>query len=444
MAREQRRSRLGYRYGDFDEGLFEFSFIDRKLERGLEGECTAPYQPRIIFFLVVLRRPSILSRFVFESRLTGEQTCWRQLGALIRTYKKIYACDPTPPRTPGETLGTVELNTSELLDWNTRVLKVEAYAKRIWDYLNDKLNPKDPEGGRKLFEEPEPTSAMFALQLNEPIYALNIVAMADDASRHSLHPAAPDFRFSVPRFPAHEHMPSKPLPIPARRERVVSAQLHRQTVDLRPRLRVSKVPRPITQLHPLENRPRWNIKMYTVDHKEFVPTRTYVPQDIIVSLTIPQELQQVYSYTLLSLELRIPCGDINSPGIPREDGKGNFYPLLSTDGDLPVTGTMLSNLRFNVISSWVQGGRDADGRFHYSQLVIEVIPRAENGVSMFNMVEASFMLPAVRIIEWGDDRVARPMLYPMYEENQKTYKQWEDGPKEGIPMVPVGKSEPQV
>lgn len=170
--------------------------------------------------------------------LPAQQQCYTVGSHLDKAMleldiKRIYAPqdrnrDMTKPReeNQGKVLATdVEFprSKSEIFDWESRTIKAEAYAQKVWE----RLKHQRPEGMGDYFEEPKPTSAMMSLQLNEPIYTIDIGAIFTED-----YASIPDepFQFSVPIFPAHKYKPP-PLPMRVPEPRLFPKKLVRPTPE---------------------------------------------------------------------------------------------------------------------------------------------------------------------------------------------------------------------
>ncbi|KAF3908246.1 hypothetical protein AA313_de0204578 [Arthrobotrys entomopaga] len=298
--------------------------------------------------------------------------------------KRIYATqdrnrDVTKPREEnrGKALATnVEFprSKSEIFDWESRTIKAEAYAQEVWG----RLKRERTEGMGDYFEEPKPTSAMMALQLNEPIYTLDIGAIFTED-----YVSIPDepFQFNVPIFPAHKYKPP-PLPMRVPEPRLYPQKLVRPTPE-EPPIFIPNLLNlvPSSPIEPLD-RAELIFQIYTLDgirRPNFVPTNGELPIDLVFSITTDPKMRETYNYTVRKLTVKIKRAEI-------EDEKP--LPLLDEDYE-PAPPSMLSNLRFNIFTSFQEGFMN-----------IELVPRSKNGIPLSLVKEASFMLGLVEPYGW--------------------------------------------
>ncbi|KAF4441407.1 Tol [Fusarium acutatum] len=130
------------------------------------------------------------------------------------THMKIYATNPEnsprlePPSSVKERRMPLDpaprsWTASEFVDIDSGVMNVEHYATVIHSVLKGEM-----EGN--MYTAQGPTSAVFAIQLNEPIHTLRIAIPSDwkPTSVEDHHnPAAGAFTFHVPEFPAGKYAP---------------------------------------------------------------------------------------------------------------------------------------------------------------------------------------------------------------------------------------------
>ncbi|KAK0615571.1 hypothetical protein B0T17DRAFT_497463 [Bombardia bombarda] len=329
-----------------------------------------------------------------EFMLPAHQQCFTVASSLSESqieiaHKRIYT--GKTPETDQEVRRTAlfesKYPTPSVLDWNWRTIKTEAYTKLIWDVLDAKMLDKTK------FTETAMTSAIFAVQLNEPIYTLRIEAPATNSlttwSEEIINAHAP-FQFHVPPYPSHQHRPG-PLPIPVSRPSIARTKLNRPVTltniipSPQPTLQKSKT-NTTTPPDVLVAPPRFEFGVYPVGYKDAaVPTNTGLPMDLVVSLVMPWS----YNYTLLNITVKIECGDVKDKFDPILE----YRPLISREYECPPP-TMLSNLRFNVLKKWEK-----------DVLVLEVVPRKREGFNFQKVKEASFLLSMVPVLQWPDKEV---------------------------------------
>ncbi|KAK6349290.1 hypothetical protein TWF730_010040 [Orbilia blumenaviensis] len=328
---------------------------------------------------------------------------------LTINVKKMYTVDPKKAhdKKKGEALKTnLEYwrTDSEIFDWESRTMKTKAYAKEIHRILTE----PSPEGMGDDFTEPQPTSAMMALQLNEPIYTLDIGAIFEED-----YARLPDelFSFHAPEFPAHRYKPP-PLPVPIVKPRLRPQKLYRPTPESPP----ISIPRPLVQTvsKPVKklDRPILNFEVYTLDdnrRKNFVPTNRDLPIDLVFSITTDAQMRETYNYTVKNFMVKI------KRAAPAENCP---LPLLHEDYE-PDPPSMLSNLRFNIFT-----------RFDDDFMYIELVPRSSKGIPLKLVKEASFMLGLVKPYPWLEESATWVFLHPLYRENEGH----ERDPNTGLPL----------
>ncbi|KAF3288814.1 hypothetical protein TWF970_005868 [Orbilia oligospora] len=266
---------------------------------------------------------------------------------------------------------------SDIFDWESRTIKAEAYAKEVWRTLRKEI-PPESDWKNDYFEEEKPTSAMMALQLNEPIYTLDINKIFTED-----YVAPPDelFQFNVPVFPAHKYKPP-PLPKRVPEPRLFPQKLVRPTPE-EPPIFVPNLLNltPSKPAHPYD-RARFIFKIYTLEGKRitnYVPTAGDLPIDLVFSITTDPEMRPTYNYQIKRLTIKLKQE-------PFQEGKTK--PLLDADYE-PDPPSMLSNLRFNIFTNFQNGF-----------MKIELVPRSKNGVPMKEIKECSFMLGLVIPYAW--------------------------------------------
>ncbi|KAK6519039.1 hypothetical protein TWF281_003728 [Arthrobotrys megalospora] len=333
---------------------------------------------------------------------------------LTLDIKKMYTVEPKEAIKPrdGQALRPdvpYERSVSKIFDWESRTMKTAAYAKEIHRILTE------PKGMGPDFTEPKPTSAMLALQLNEPIYTLDIGMIIMESKK--ILPDEP-FQFLVPPFPSHQCKPP-PLPLPLQKPRLYPTKLYRPTPEPpRAVLRPMAISDPVQPL----DRPIFNFQVYTLDAPRIpnvIPTGTKLPPDLVFSIRGQEWWPGTAKNVLLKLTIAIRRG--------AGDPKSGPWPLLSEDYD-PEPPTMLSNLRFNIFT-----------RYSKEFMFIDLIPRSSNGIVLMHLTEASFLLSMVETRNWAQNRELKINLFPSYKENaakekDPKWKRWDDGVV--ITMVP--------
>lgn len=350
-------------------------------------------------------------------------------------HKRIYASDPDFPnpqpdyRERIKPILTKEYARNDLFDWDARIIRVEAYANLVHKTLVNNM----PTTPKKHYIETSPTAAVFALQLNEPIYTLVVNSQAptkpNAARRHvpkeslsswQILTPTPSFRFHPPVFPAHKYQPKKSLSIRAPAQTFTPIKLLSQenkqtwtvlrlkatTLEPTPQFTTLKLKHndktppkaPILKLMdgftinfsicPIQNPP-----------KDFIPTNRSTPSDLIFSLTAPTDgYYAPFHYRLMHIDIEVLIGSVSD--IPDPNDFSTSRALIRVDAEPGPPPTMLSNLRFNVLRTW-----DAKRKI----LSLKIVPRTQWGVHTDTLKEASFLLPLATIVPW---QVPKGKTYP--------------------------------
>ncbi|KAL7903613.1 hypothetical protein HDV64DRAFT_239364 [Trichoderma sp. TUCIM 5745] len=304
------------------------------------------------------------------------------------------------------------LDTSILFDWEGRTLKIEEYAKRIHENLKKHMEDDYLHLGA--------TSAVFSLQLNEPIYSLSVTAQKPEAPKSKgedleswtiLHEQTP-FCFHPPAFPKEEYRPATSLAsttitkmpsYPATRLKIVEARLdpdndHHDYAIIGESNKDEQVEIPPSLDEPVypTDQPIYHFKIFPIGRRAegFIPANNDRPIDLVFSIvrdkfTIPS----VWGLRILRWNLTIKIGNPKSPPtLPPSDDYTTPRALLRNDmpdGPPPV---MLSNLRYNVlIQKW---------DMTENQLLITIVPRSKWGVHLQDTPDASFLLPMANVFPW--------------------------------------------
>lgn len=341
--------------------------------------------------------------------------------------KRIYAtgADAPLPEPDQEArrklLATLDLPTSDLIDWDARTLKIEDYAK----FTHDKLVEMMPES----YKAPAPTSAVFSLQLNEPIYRLSVTAekpkgkanQEDLDSWLMLHEPR-KFKFYPPAFPKDKYLPKGLLSN--------SSALSKRPSFTATRLKITEPPffnskptsnaiantvdddftiigRPLELHHNITSRPIPTDPVYPTDQPIFkfgvfpigrkddgyIPCNNDRPTDLVFSIVRHENTRpEVWPMRIMQWNLEIKIGDPDVKSKIPVDDYTKPRPFLRDDMPAGPPPVMLSNLRYNVlIQKWdVKAGL----------LFISIVPRSKWGVHMRNTPDASFLLPMVNVYPW--------------------------------------------
>ncbi|KAF5705175.1 Tol [Fusarium mundagurra] len=393
---------------------------------------------------IVFTLPPHQQRFVVGQTLTETR--------LTVLYREI-STDPTyKPRNPAQGLGSLnftkdDTNPDTVFNWQQRTMNVENYNRELLKKL------RDPErmmkDGKYLFKDEFITSAVLALHLNDRILELVI----GDLNKLAALPGDSRFQLSTPSkrsaLPPPLPRQSKPVQVPRCvalfRPRPPSPRLEAQLVaqhaeSLRQKRAIERAryPAPPRQIIIADN-PYFDFNIYPVRQREFVPSNTKLPIDLIFSLRQPDP--KPFNTPLIKLVIAIPFGSIKEKEpstklthhmIPHEtkadDPPPPFTPLLGPNPDPPMP-TMLSNMRFNIIKHF---GTKKEG--FENHLILEVIPRAAAGVDMSLVRDASFLMSGVEIALYEGPGVLEPKPFVHLLQY---HMQYEKAPLKGGTQVVV-------
>jgi len=339
---------------------------------------------------------------------------------LIVSFKKQYTeADPKKrvDKKPKEPLGAPVTFTQQdgLFDWPTRTVRINSFVDGLFKRLTGKdgfygMDPSD-------YTEPAATSAMLALQLNDPILQLEVAGIQD---QQVLDPAAPSssrerFQLSVPEKPLVEPPLLKPVSTPRptshgpilrprprspRPEAALVTEYVAQakaiaTAKAKAKAKGNMNGASNPKLSPYPGisiriqRPVFKLQVYTLRERDFVPSNSPVPLDLIFSIRFDED-SPMPMYSIFGFHIQVLMGK-TVPADPDEES-----PLFDKDINPPPP-TMLSNMRFNVIKDWyLEEGKD--GKRQY--LMLNVIPRSSNGVKANMVHDASFLLSRAQIIKY--------------------------------------------
>ncbi|EGY14480.1 uncharacterized protein VDAG_05644 [Verticillium dahliae VdLs.17] len=185
------------------------------------------------------------------------------------------------------------------------------------------------------------------------------------------------------------------------------------------------IPDPPTFDETFANRPKFRLKVYPVRSRDFVPSNTGLPLDLVFSIVY---VEGRATERLRRLTVEVPCGAMPSEGRGGEDDP--LLTLLSEDAD-PPTPTMLSNLRFNVLKRWRD---DEKGRGRY--LVLDLVPRSKDGVPVDKIKEASFLLSRADICLYEGAEPRFPFVNLKYDYGDWGDKRWNDGRRVEVRPLP--------
>ncbi|KAJ6126032.1 hypothetical protein N7471_010525 [Penicillium samsonianum] len=262
----------------------------------------------------------------------------------------------------------------------------------------------------KFFDDDTATSALFALQLNDPIYTLTV----DFKSFGALTALASldDERQGPRKEPDHDGSPTS-----ASFERLHSYKPAPHALAfLAPHVRaIPSMPTPTlsTILSLVTSRPSsspvYNCKIYTPQFTS-VYIGDHLPQDLVFSVIV--ENNKHSSYRLEEFDIEIGLGGLDSP---------TNKLMKGYDGPGP---SMISNLRFNVLPSFSTAN-------NMSSLRLRLLPRSsKENVLISSVDEISFILCSAKVNEFDRRETYVTVKTSADYENSHTI--------EGIPFeVPV-------
>jgi len=304
-------------------------------------------------------------------------------------FKRIYTSGNDKPEDRRRGLGKEifqrdgETDENRLVfDWASRTMNVHRYASFVYKRLKDKL--KDD------FGDTEATSAMLGVQLNEPIYILQVPtppSLLDTPVKERIFQlsttTSANAKVQPPPLQPYE-CKAKSLPV-----RLVRPPHFRHE----PTPLTIQLPDPDLDPTIIPSDPRFWFNVFTLPNPGYIPTQEGVPIDLVFSIRFRDGSM---SKPLERIRIQVPCGEVNSqvpsPRIPKDDAKPDkTKPLINVDA-APQMPTMITNLRFNVIKSW------SSDRKH---LILDLWPRSASGIRLDRIREASFLLGLVDICPWG-------------------------------------------
>jgi hypothetical protein len=334
-------------------------------------------------------------------------------------YKRVYTISkvrkPVERGIPLEQPETYEAKDG-MFDWTSRALMVKPFAEHQLKKL--RTGPGDE------FTDTRSTSALLAVQLNDPILQLNI---GDLTSLDALSIPRPGiFQLSGPHvtqietpplFPPVEKLQSPKCVVPVRRPRALS--LRREAALVAQNIVSLRLLQPGPSVINAD-RPVFTLAVYPVTTRGFVPSNSPLPIDLVFSIRQRTDAPPPRSTVRLHrIFVEVPYG--NMPSNTRGGPKDPLIPLLAENADPPVP-NMLSNLRFNVIKRWRE-----DDKKRGKYLVLELVPRTKKGVLVHKVMDASFLLSRALIVPYFGKDEREPWVSLKYDYGDWGDKTWNDG-----------------
>lgn len=331
--------------------------------------------------------------------------------------QSIRAKDPNRHLTLSE-ISMVPSDSDNLFVWGSKpgltdlhILRLPRFADVQLTELSNKMGDYvDGNETRKYFDDDTATSALFALQLNDPIYNLTISFKEDPSSVRALTSLSPPEGAAAANAPrtlklltpskvtklmAPPATPSKnPSKEPDHAALAATATYKRLSkpsatflqANLAPHIRAAvteTAPRPAPTPRKVAfdpaNPPRYDCATYTPLFTD-VQTGSGLQQDLIFAVHVKNNKDS--SYQLQEFDIRIRLGGV--------DPERN---MLFKDYDGPGP-SMLSNLRFNVLADYpkIEG-------VNYMQL--RLLPRSEVGwIDITSVSEMGFVLALAQVNEF--------------------------------------------
>ena len=365
-------------------------------------------------YLLFDAEPPDLRRITFT--MPPHQQCFRVAQTLREDkltimFKKIYTTKDRPAGSqPGETLGNEEFTRDgkpeAIFNWQSRTLNPKIFGQ----YLVDKLQ----HDMQNFFEDKVPTSAVSALQLNDPILQLDI----GDLTARSLSEPVPLYQLSTPGPPRSSqdepdllranssHTTSKgsgfhrARPESPTRDAILLAQYRELQLD-EPTI-LSRSPDESAMAPP-----HFDLQVYAVRSatRKFIPSASNSPVDLVFAIT--QSSLNQYIKPLTRMIVGVPYGDM--PDNADRDPKAKI-PLLAKTADPPLP-KMLSNMRLNVLKRWAPND-DPDFKNH---VMFELVPRQQPGILVKMIKDASFRLPRAKISPYAANKPRFTFVKIVYE-----------------------------
>lgn len=338
------------------------------------------------------------------------------------TFKNIYTNPPQNPkdRPVPQSREFKRNDATKIFDWDSRSMMVEEFAKFTFDDLTARL--------KNGYQEGKQTSAMLALQLNEPIYTLDISMNPDDVPRLMSHRRPRQFQFRVPEFPKHRFKASA-LPSPKHKPLIPRQLLHRRpkqplTAQIMPRVFHNELP----QFNIEVDRPKFDFNIFAMDATmapqddpaNYIPTGRPLPIDLVFRIAMSADQRSKYQWDVIKFEVKVMSGDENykPPKLSSTDPinpNALSLPMLLKNYEPPPP-TMLSNIRFNVLKIW-----------SHENMILQVVPRGKP-MPLRRCADASFQLPLAKIVDWKTETQTYVSLRVYYTRLKGTPNEYyEDG-----------------
>lgn len=295
-----------------------------------------------------------------------------------------------------------------LFDFETRLINIDNFAQHVFNNLKQYM-PKTPVPE---FTDTVATAAMMAIQLNDPVYRVNITFPGIPAPPSAKPDTPPTFavthrsiktsatwKYGIaahyadwiasqgtshvkPQGLAGGHVPRTISTAEARSRPRNAPPPHYRTIHFK------RLPLVAFTDDPPADKPKFSYGMWPVgavtgnvgsDPPPIPITKTL--QDLVISIQLPPDQREVGNFFLSKIVVVIPYGEPNNPA-----GRTNLFKSYRGIGP-----TMLSNVRFNVHTQY---DSDVDGPL----MKLSIIPRRVSGVISIKLInEMSILLPEVEV-----------------------------------------------
>ncbi|KAL7276583.1 hypothetical protein RUND412_000425 [Rhizina undulata] len=296
-------------------------------------------------------------------------------------------------------------------DAEVRTLLFPAWAQDVFDYIKAGMN-KLHEGW---FTDTLPGSTLAGIQLNNPMYQLEIL-LKQRPTLESLKPTGPEHKTArtlkmlEPRVKkVRKEIPATATVRQVKEEHVMYippfGQRNRLTpLSLRsppPHFRSLRTPAPRPQLPddddpPPAFPPKFEYQVYSTASKDnTVPTQSDVPLDLVFSVVLKEGRDSEFQMSEIAFEVHTG---------PVTDVRHNLTVAYQGPG-----GTMLSNLRFNVLVKNSDDGKS---------LFLRLLPRSRTGFVAVKVIgEMSFILSLVHVNAYTEPADVVTTVHEYYNGN---------------------------
>lgn len=354
------------------------------------------------FDTLTLRQPPHQQSFAAGEKLDKDH--------IVTAYKRVYTI-PNPPtdetrKLPIDSKPYPRADPRANFVWGEkneiRTLRLPGWAQGVYETIHRKM----PEGQ---FTDDKATAALAGIQLNNPMFFLEILLKARDPVQRLGDSGPRTFLMLEPRFkrapkamvmassargPSDEDL-SALLPAPEDRARIAqSSPLPRQPPPHARALTTMYLPAFGLGDDPATS-PKFLYRVYGIGSEDSVTMHPKLPQDLIFSIILKSGTGDQFELREISITVRM--------GRTTERRKNLTVAYRGTGAN------MLSNLRFNVIPT---NGAD-------NTLVLRLLPRSTEGWVRVSMLkEMSFVLNGVVVNEYEKNVDVQTEVLEKYHRSQ--------------------------